>query len=290
MGEEQFAFDRMVAQYVTRSRTWKNKLQGNPLAVDQLAVDNKAYRMVRQREKIERRHKEMEEKKEKDIRFGLLQRAAAEDKADDLVLLRTERRQLLEMERILRAKRDNEKFEERVKNMGPPRRCVKYLTEKKEKKKVEVETAAPISNWSAISVIEMATQIMEVADKGSKNGLVSVGELLAFLSGDVRYKPFLEWLMADGKKRFREFDKDKSGDMSLPELHNAVHLFVGEKQEEEKKEKAAKAGEEEASPAEEATLAEDGAEGAADGGTLPGAAEEGTEEEGAGMDGVDGWH
>eukprot|EP00929_Paragymnodinium_shiwhaense_P113292 TRINITY_DN81562_c0_g1_i1.p1 TRINITY_DN81562_c0_g1~~TRINITY_DN81562_c0_g1_i1.p1 ORF type:complete len:380 (-),score=110.52 TRINITY_DN81562_c0_g1_i1:108-1247(-) len=229
--EEQLSFDRMVAHYNQRSRSWARKLQGNPLAADQLALDNKAYRKARQRNAAEQRHLDWEKQREKKIRHGVIQRAAAEGK-DELTELRAEKRRLLEMEYVLKAQRDCEKLEERVANMGAPRRSVKYLIPAKEK---HVKPAAPPKvatdqDWDHVCAVKMATEIMHVADRGSKNGLVSVGELLAFLSSNIKYKSFLDWLMADSKKRFREFDADKSGDMSLPELHKAVGLFVEEQQ------------------------------------------------------------
>lgn len=238
--EEQFAFERMVAHYTSRSKSWAKKLQKNPLAADQVALDNKAYRVAQAREAAEQRQRAWEQGQQKKIQRGVLQRAAAEGK-DELDFLRSEKKKLLELERVLKAKRDQERFEERVANMGAPRRCVKHLIEKKEKKPKPVEGVKEVEDWTAVSVITMATEIMAAADKGSQNGLVSVGELMAFLSSNKRYHSFSDWLLADGKKRFREFDKDKSGDMSLMELHAAVKLFVAEKQEAEKQQKEAEA-------------------------------------------------
>lgn len=90
------------------------------------------------------------------------------------------------------------------------------------------EAEAPATVMTASSA---AAEIMKAADRLNRNGQLAITELQAFLgSGTVasrRFGGFLDWLMSDNGRRFRRFDQDHDGTISMSELQQAVASFLG---------------------------------------------------------------
>jgi len=76
----------------------------------------------------------------------------------------------------------------------------------------------------------LAEQIMAAADKIAKNSHLTIVELQAFLGEGTnaggRYGAFLSWIMANSGVKYRKFDANGNGQLSLPELREAVSAYL----------------------------------------------------------------
>eukprot|EP00927_Polykrikos_kofoidii_P083455 TRINITY_DN8546_c0_g1_i3.p1 TRINITY_DN8546_c0_g1~~TRINITY_DN8546_c0_g1_i3.p1 ORF type:complete len:1750 (+),score=415.55 TRINITY_DN8546_c0_g1_i3:399-5252(+) len=75
----------------------------------------------------------------------------------------------------------------------------------------------------------LAAKLMAIADRHSKNGQLSVVELETYLGkgtlGGSRFQPFLTWLTSERGKKFKRFDSDHDGTISMEELHRAMDMY-----------------------------------------------------------------
>merc|ERR1712070_506237 len=86
-----------------------------------------------------------------------------------------------------------------------------------------------------LSPQDMAAEIMWAADRMGRNGQLSLSELQAFLGAGTtanrRFGAFLDWFTSDRAVRFRQWDRDHDGVITMAELQGAVQAFLAEKAE-----------------------------------------------------------
>lgn len=79
----------------------------------------------------------------------------------------------------------------------------------------------------AVQAQQYANAIMETADRHCSNGSLTVNEMRTFLSR-TPFEPFLEWLTGDRLRYFRQFDTDRDGALSMPELQESVEEYLSQ--------------------------------------------------------------
>merc|ERR1712014_209539 len=99
---------------------WSRKLQRSPFAVDLVAENQRIEEENRVRDHVEQRRQRLLAKRNREAHNSIFKRATAE--ADELDLLRTEKRLLLENEKQLKALRDVERSNARTAQILQERR------------------------------------------------------------------------------------------------------------------------------------------------------------------------
>merc|ERR1719321_61887 len=106
-----------------RDERWHRKLQKSPFAVDLVAENQRIDEENRVRDHVEQRRQRLMAKRNREAHNAIFKRAIAE--MDELDLLRSEKRMLLENERQLKALRDVEKSNARTAQILQERRRLK---------------------------------------------------------------------------------------------------------------------------------------------------------------------
>eukprot|EP00747_Dinoflagellata_sp_TGD_P212865 gnl/TRDRNA2_/TRDRNA2_85901_c0_seq1.p1 gnl/TRDRNA2_/TRDRNA2_85901_c0~~gnl/TRDRNA2_/TRDRNA2_85901_c0_seq1.p1 ORF type:complete len:274 (+),score=69.72 gnl/TRDRNA2_/TRDRNA2_85901_c0_seq1:9-830(+) len=110
----------LAASQCERDERWSRKLQRSPFAVDLVAENQRIDEENRVRDHVEQRRQRLMAKRNREAHNAIFKRATAE--ADELDMLRTEKRMLLENERQLKALRDVEKSNARTAKILQERR------------------------------------------------------------------------------------------------------------------------------------------------------------------------
>ena len=85
----------------------------------------------------------------------------------------------------------------------------------------------------------LTDKIMTIADGINSNGILTRGELETGLGGRPDFDHFAGWLFANGAKKWRKYDVDKSGTINVDELREIVREYCEEA--EQIRERAARA-------------------------------------------------
>jgi len=104
--QEQESFQKLSASFNERNDRWLRKTEGSPFGADLLSEADRQEEKLRARERAERQQRLQAMKGAKQLRAAQLARALEPTEEDELARLRAEKRQLLEKEQHLRAKRD----------------------------------------------------------------------------------------------------------------------------------------------------------------------------------------
>merc|ERR1712039_518425 len=110
--ERQVYLEKLNTSQRDRDERWYHKLQRSPFAVDLVAENQRIEEENRVRDHVEQRRQRLMARRNREAHNSIFKRATAE--ADELDLLRTEKRLLLENERQLKALRDVEKSNART--------------------------------------------------------------------------------------------------------------------------------------------------------------------------------
>merc|ERR1712066_629285 len=118
--QRQHYLDRMSSSQRDRDERWSHKLQRSPFVVDLVAENQRIEEENRVRDHVEKRRQRLMVRRNREAHNNIFKRATAE--ADELEMLRTEKRLLLENEKQLKALRDVERSNARTAQILQERR------------------------------------------------------------------------------------------------------------------------------------------------------------------------